>query len=144
MSLKGMLKGLEIATSGLAAERMRMSVITQNIAMANVTRTIDGGPYVRRTVLFREALDSSMGNEGEPGEGVVVQGPVKDTRGEFIRVYDPNHPDADKDGYVTRSNVNLVYELLDLVIARRSYEANLAAFRTWQNIARRSIELMRS
>ncbi len=141
MSLQGMLGGLDIAASGLAAERRHMSVITQNIAMANVTRTLKGGPYVRKTVIFREALDRAMG--GRP-EGVEVEGPVEDRRGEFVRVFDPSSPDADKDGYVTRSNVNLVYEMLDLVIARRSYEANVATFRTWENLARRSIDLMRS
>jgi len=148
MALEGMLSGLDIATSGLAAERKHMAVVTQNIAMAGVVRTVDPAtgalvnkPYVRRTLLFREALERA----GEEGlHGVEVGEPVLDERGEFPRVHDPSNIAADEQGFVTRSNVNLVYEMLDLVISRHSYEANLAAFRTWQEIARKSIDLMRA
>lgn len=144
MGLEGILRGLDIASSGLAAEQKHLAVITQNIAMANVLRTKDPAtgqwvnkPYVRQTLLFQEALDEALG-------GVAVSEPVRDQRGDFERVWDPQNPAADETGYVTRPNVNLVFEMLDLAIARRSYEANLATFRTWQDLARRAIDLMRA
>jgi flagellar basal-body rod protein FlgC len=145
MGLDGILKGLDLATSGLAAEQRRMNVIMENIANANVTR-IDpndprSGPYVRRRVYFSQILDREM--ERASGRGVQAGPPVEDFGGEFPKVFDPGHADADEDGFVRRSNVNLVYEMLDLSSAKRAFEANLSTFKTWKDMAAKSIELMR-
>jgi len=146
MGLDGILKGLDLATSGLAAERRRMNVIMENIANANVTR-IDpndprSGPYVRRRVYFHQVLDREM--DRNSGRGVLAGPAVEDFDGEFPKVFDPGHADADEDGFVRRSNVNLVYEMLDLASAKRSFEANLSTFKTWKDMAAKSIELMRT
>ena len=146
MGLQGILKGLDLATSGLAAERRRMNVIMENIANANVTRVDPddpgSGPYVRRRVFFSQVLDREM--RSASGRGVMAGPPVEDYSGEFPKVFDPGHADADEDGFVRRSNVNLVYEMLDLGGAKRSFEANLSTFKTWKDMARKSIELMRT
>jgi flagellar basal-body rod protein FlgC len=145
MSLDGLLKGLDLATSGLAAEQRRMNVIMENIANANVTR-IDpndprSGPYVRRRVYFSQVLDREMNRAS--GRGVQAGLPVEDYGGEFPKVFDPGHADADEDGFVRRSNVNLVYEMLDLSSAKHAFEANLSTFKTWKDMASKSIEMMR-
>ena len=140
MSLQGMLGGLDIAASGLAAERRHMSLITQNIAMANVTRTLKGGPYVRKTLIFREALNRAL---GDLSGGVAVEGPVEDRRGEFVRVFDPSHPDADQNGYVRMPNVNVLREMVDLISAQRAYEANVAAINATKSMVNAALDIGR-
>ena len=135
METYGIMSGFDIAASGLAAERARMGVIAENIAMAGVTRTRSGGPYVRRTVLFEEILQEAGGGAG----GVRVSQVKRDTKSPPVPVYDPGHPDADAEGYVVYPNVTLVNEMVDFNVARRSYEANLAVFRAYRNMVRNAI-----
>ena len=134
MGLEGVMGGFDIAASGLAAERTRMGVIGENIAMAGATRTSSGGPYVRRSVVFEELLDESGGVAG-----VAVARIQKDTTSPPTRVLDPGHAHADAEGYVTYPNVNIVAEMVDFNIARRAYEANLAVFRAYRNMVRNAI-----
>ena len=121
---------LDIAASGMSAERLRIEVISNNLANVNTTRTEEGGPYTRRVVLFQEALQKNL-NSNNPNDvnnfsGVRVVGIKKDTITPYRLVYDPSHPDADKNGYVKYPNVNPLKEMVDLISAQRAYEANAA------------------
>jgi flagellar basal-body rod protein FlgC len=127
------LSGFDVPASGMAAERLRMSVIAENIANASTTRTAAGGPYVRRYVSFESWLD------GGGHSGVRATRVQEDRRTPFTAVQDPGHPDADDQGYVQYPNVNSVFEMIDFNIARRSYEANLAVFRAYRDMVRNAI-----
>jgi len=144
-----LMKAMDIAASGMSAERARLNVISMNLANANTTRTASGGPYRRKTVIFEtspvaRSFEDELKISLSDNEiyGVKVSGiiPVK---GEFKKVYDPSHPDADKEGYVYMPNVNLVQEMVEMLNANRGYEANAAAIRTAKEMALRALELGR-
>jgi len=135
---------LEILTSGMRAERIRMNVSSSNLANAKTTRTAEGGPYRRQKVVF-EAVKAQQGgfvpSQFENAlKRVEVTGVEKDTTAPR-RVYDPGHPDADKTGYVSMPNVNMVEEMVTMMTAARTYEANLSAMRTLLNMAQRSLKI---
>lgn len=139
---------LRISSSGLTAERMRMDVIADNIANAETTRTSDGsGPYVRKIVSFKEKLDKELNNSTGRYEskqnGVVVDKISKDEVSPLKRVYDPSHPDADEDGYVTMPNVNILNEMVDLISASRAFEANVTAVNSEKQMAMKALEIGR-
>jgi flagellar basal-body rod protein FlgC len=148
MSLFG---GLEISASGLTAERLRMDVSAENLANAQTTRGTDGQPYRRKEVVLQEAagsfgasLSAAMGpNNGTQGGGVQVAGIVQDTATPLKRVYDPGHPDADAQGYVSMPNVDTVTEMVDLISAQRAYEANVTAMQAAKQMFSRTLELLR-
>ncbi len=128
------LSSLNIAGSALTAERLRMDIITQNIANANVTRTEDGGPYQRQQVVFEsqgmtfdEVLGTKTNSITTSGSGGVRVTEIVENENDFIPVYDPDHPDADEAGYVLMPNVNITEEQVDLMAATRAYEANISA-----------------
>ena len=138
----------DINASGLTAQRYRMDIISENVANANTTRTEDGTPYVRKVVTFEEkgsqtafsrVLNNSIDNYS--GGGVKVSGVYEDTVTEMNKVYDPSHPDADEDGYVTYPNVNIITEMTNLIDATRSYEANSTAFTASKSMALKGLEL---
>jgi flagellar basal-body rod protein FlgC len=138
---------LQIAASGLTAQRQRMEVITSNLANANVTRTEDGGPYRRKDLVFQpQAVQSSFSDtlnaviDNEAGKGVQVAGIYQDNA-PFIRRYDPGHPDADPEGYVLMPNVSPVEEMVNLISATRSFEASTQAMTAIKEIAQKSLEL---
>lgn len=120
---------LDIASSGMKAQRDYMNVISMNMANAQTTRTSDGGPYRRKSVSFESSpvlspFDSAMQNEmNRDLQGVAVRGIVNDSR-PFRHVYDPGHPDANLQGYVAYPDINVVEEMTNMVNAMRSYEAN--------------------
>lgn len=120
---------LDIASSGMKAQRDYMNVISMNMANAQTTRTSDGGPYRRKSVSFESSpvlspFDSAMQNEmNRDLQGVAVRGIVNDSR-PFRYVYDPGHPDANLQGYVAYPDINVVEEMTNMVNAMRSYEAN--------------------
>jgi flagellar basal-body rod protein FlgC len=125
-----------------------MDIISENIANANTTRTEDGKPYVRKVVTFTEKGTgtpfSRIFNEKldhYAGRGVKVSKVQDDTWTQMNVVYDPSHPDADANGYVTYPNVNTVTEMTNLIDASRSYEANATAFNASKNLATRGLEL---
>lgn len=139
---------LKISSSGLTAERMRMDVIADNIANAETTRTAGGsGPYVRKIVSFKENLDKELnkntGRYESKQNGVRVDKISKDEVSPLKKVYDPSHPDADENGYVTMPNVNILNEMVDLISASRAFEANVTAVNSEKQMAMKALEIGR-
>jgi flagellar basal-body rod protein FlgC len=138
-------RGLAIASSGLSAQRLRMEIATANLANAETTRTAEGGAYQRRVVTMEPAtpfgpVTQSMGDDVSVDGGVTVTGITRDASlGDLI--YDPTHPDADREGYVRMPNVNATQELVTLMEARRLYEANATAFNSMKAMLRRAIDI---
>lgn len=136
-----------ISATGLTAERFRMEVVANNIANASVTRTPEGGPYRRKDVVF-ETAQPRPGSfaAGEtpfgPLSGVNVVGIVNDLS-EFPRVFNIGHPDADANGFVAMSNVNLPIEMVNLITATRAYEANLKAAQSFTDMGQQAIGILR-
>ncbi len=136
-------RNFEISASALTAERLRMDLISDNIANANTTRTKEGGPYQRKVPVFAEVLDESVGRDGKLNSrpaGVKVQRIQPDGKPPRL-VYDPSHPDANADGYVAYPDINPVVEMVNLISASRSYEANITAFNASKDIFRASLDL---
>lgn len=143
-----MFTAFDINASGLTAQRYRMDIISENVANANTTRTEDGRPYVRKVVTFEEkdgqtpfsrVMNSQM--DKYTGKGVKVAGVHEDTVTPMNMVYDPSHPDADENGYVTYPNVNIITEMTNLIDATRSFEANATAFNATKSMALKGLEL---
>ncbi|MBP5463581.1 MAG: flagellar basal body rod protein FlgC [Treponema sp.] len=132
----GLFTSINIAATGMSAERLRTDVISNNIANASSTRTQDGGPYRKQTVIFEPIASEKptwrfpfvdADQDNGPGKGVRVREIIKDeTQGRMV--YDPSNPDAIKSGpnkgYVEYPNVNIVNEMVDMISANRAYEAN--------------------
>lgn len=144
----GMFDTFDINASGLTAERYRMDIIAENVANANTTRTKDGGPYVRKIVTFEQKEGQTpfshvlnKARDRYSGAGVRVSKVSNDTVTEGKKVYDPSHPDADQDGYVTYPNVDTITEMTNLIDATRGYEANATAFNATKSIAMKGLEL---
>ncbi len=150
MSLMG---SLNVSASGMSAQRTRMDIISQNIANVNTTRDENGDVYRRQTVVFAEKNDSNfesiltamqtgVSRKRDPlGDGVKITGIAEDHVTPMKMVYDPAHPDADADGYVTMPNVNTVTEMTNLIDATRSFEANVTAFNATKNMALKGLEI---
>jgi flagellar basal-body rod protein FlgC len=134
----GMFDTLKIPATGMAAERLRMQTIAENIANANSTKGADGTPYRRKAVVLQE----SQGSFGDVLGGVQATGITEDSR-PGRRVYDPANPDADKTGYVTMPNVDSVTEMVDLITAQRGYEANVQAMNAAKQMFTRTLDLLR-
>ena len=144
----GMFTSFDINASGMTAQRYRMDIISENIANANTTRTEDGTPYRRKVVTFEEkgshtpfAHVLNQARDKYSGSGVKVTGVYEDTWTEMHKVYDPSHPDADENGYVTYPNVDTVTEMVNLIDASRSYEANATAFESSKSIAMQGLNI---
>lgn len=143
--------GMNISASGMSAQRLRMDIISQNVANVETTRDENGNPYRRKTVVFSERESGSFGTvlaqsaaskaTDKPGNGVKVTAIVEDHVTAMKRVYNPSHPDADQDGYVTMPNVNTVTEMTNLISATRSYEANVTAFNATKNMLLKGLEV---
>jgi flagellar basal-body rod protein FlgC len=146
MNFDHMLGPMGISATGMRAERMRMEVISNNIANANSTRTPEGGPYRRKDVVFESVLKNEQlkaANRAHHLGGVKSLGMVEDQT-ELPRVHNPGHPDADADGFVTMPNVNLPIEMVNLVTATRAYEANLKAAQAFQQMTEQALELLKT
>ena len=143
----GLFQSFDICGSGMTAERFRMDTISENIANVNTTRTQDGTPYTRKIVTFEEKQlnpsfeDSLSSAKSFQGDGVKVSKVYDDTETYYTMVYDPSHPDANKDGYVAYPNVNTVTEMTNLIDASRAYEANVTAFDAMKSIATSGIDI---
>ena len=130
-----------ISASGMTSQRFRMDVITENVANVNTTRTEDGTPYRRKVVTFAEKTVTPFSTvlaeaKGKyTGSGVKVTSVAEDYETDMIMSYDPSHPDADENGYVTYPNVNIITEMTNLIDASRSFEANVTAFDTSKAMA---------
>ncbi|WP_422445841.1 flagellar basal body rod protein FlgC [Thermoanaerobacterium sp. DL9XJH110] len=141
----GLFDSLDISASGLTAQRLRMDVISNNIANATTTRTPEGGPYRRERVIFQErrnefSFEDILTRSMDVGKGVRVVAVEKDPA-PFKLVYDPTHPDADQNGYVRMPNVNIVTEMVDMISAARSYEANVTAINTAKSMITKAMEI---
>jgi len=163
--MSNFLSSFDISGYGLSAQRVRVNTISSNIANAQTTRTEEGGPYRRKSVVFKAinfndayntALQNSTQsasyedplNENQEGKkinpaimSVIVDKVVRDDSKPLMK-YEPNHPDADASGYVAYPNINPVVEMADLVEATRSYQANVAAFESSKEMANSAISLL--
>ena len=154
MGMNGIFGGLHISASGMRSQRIKQNVITSNLANAETTRTADGGPYRRQFVVFEadqaESLSSSgrerglagnttkSGHMAIPGDRFTLEslrlgsgvnvGEIRQDEREPQLIHQPDHPDADAEGYVAMPNVNIVEEMADMISATRAYEANVTAF----------------
>src|SRR5262245_49071436 len=136
---------LEVAASGLSAQRTRMNTIASNLANARTTRTEEGGPYRRQDPVFEVAnLDRANGPSLlERGASLVrVREIVQDQR-PGVMSYEPTHPDANPDGYVEYPNVNAVEEMVNMITASRAYEAGVTSIETIKGMARSAIDIGR-
>ena len=149
----GLFDAIDASGSGLSAERLRMDVTSENLANAQTTKGADGQPYRRKEVVLQEigpggssfasVLSSMQGAGGAKSvNGVRVSGIVEDSSA-LKRLYDPGHPDADKNGYVTMPNVNTVTEMTDLISSSRAYEANVTAMQTAKTMFAKTLDLLR-
>jgi flagellar basal-body rod protein FlgC len=146
----GLFDAIDASASGLSAERMRMDVVAENLANAQTTKGADGKPYQRKTVVLQEtqatgpSFQSVLGGAMNSSRvnGVEVAGIAVDPSA-GRRVYDPGHPDADKQGYITLPNVNPVTEMVDLITAQRSYESNVTAMQTAKTMFARTLDILR-
>jgi flagellar basal-body rod protein FlgC len=138
---------MEIAASGLTAQRYRMDIIGENVANATTTRTASGEAYRRKFVVFEEKSKpypfsswfalARLSNDGR-GVRVVTQG---EDQSPFKLVYEPEHPDANEEGYVEYPNVDIEKEMVDMLAASRSYEANLTVLNTYKSMAMKALEI---
>lgn len=141
--------GFRVSSSGMAAQRMRLNTISSNIANINTTKTPEGGAYRRKDVVFQSMPDAkSFGeiltdsNPRSDVQRVQVVDVVSDSRAP-MRKYEPDHPDADEDGYVSYPNINLMEEMTNMIQATRAYEANVSALQAAKDIALSSLEIGR-
>lgn len=141
MSLRN---AVEISASGLRAQSLRMRIIAENLANAqSVAATPGGDPYRRRVVTFEPVLgDQGNGGNSPASQGVRVRGIATDNSA-FQRVYQPGHPAADPQGYVSMPNVNTLIETADMRAAQRSYESNLNAIEAARSMTMRTIDLLK-
>jgi flagellar basal-body rod protein FlgC len=136
----------DVSASGLSAQRLRMNLISANLANMNTTRTKAGGPYRRKDPVFAaQAPEGSFremlrNRQKEMLTKVAVIGIVEDSRSP-IRRYDPTHPEADKNGYVALPNINVMEEMVNMISATRSYEANVSAIKAAKAMALKALEI---
>jgi flagellar basal-body rod protein FlgC len=123
---------LHTAASGLTAQRLRMEVISSNLANANTTRAEDGGPFRRQIVVNQARTGATPGVEVSR---------ISQDKAPFQRIYDPTNPDADRTGYVQYPNINPITEMTDMVSATRSYEANITAIQAIKGMAIKALEI---
>ena len=145
--------GYNVATAGMSAQRTRINIVSSNIANAQTTHTTDSGPYKKQNVVFEEVLLDSMRDEKKnPNQdsidplslrGVGVK-EIIDSKDKPILKYEPEHPDANQDGYVAYPNINPVIEMVDLMEAMRSYEANVASFKTQKDMDTKTLDIIKS
>lgn len=143
----GLFQSFDISASGMTAERFRIDVIAENVANVNTTQTEAGTPYRRKIVTFAEKKVTPFTDvlahtrQAYLGNGVKVSKVTEDYESDYIMEYDPSHPDADENGYVSYPNVNIVTEMTNLIDASRGYEANTTAFEAAKSIATTGLQI---
>lgn len=139
---------IDVGASALKAERTHLNVISMNLANAKTTRTVDGGPYRRKEVIFKEtevqspfskAMNSALDQEVK---GVRVES-VQNDRRALKQVYEPGHPDANEEGYVSYPDINVVEEMTNMLQAMRAYEANVSTITTSKSMYSKALEIGR-
>jgi len=142
------MSALDVSASGMKAQRTYMNVISMNLANVKTTRTPEGGAYRRKSVAFAAApvfnpFDKEMENaDNRELKGVIVRGIVADKR-PMKKVHEPGHPDADKDGYVTYPDINVVEEMANMITTMRSYEANVQAIQDTKAMFNKALQIAR-
>lgn len=141
---------MNVSATGMTAQRLRMDTISQNIANISTTRTDQGGPYRRKTVVFEEIGSKNNFSQMLNGYlkdyaavGGVKVNKITEDQSPFTPVYDPTHPDANDEGYVFMPNVNSLEEMTNLISANRSYEANVTAFNASKSMFAKALEIGR-
>ena len=150
----GFFDGYNVSTSGMSAQRTRINVVSANIANAKTTHTDEGGPYKKQQVVFEDVLvnqtnktnnndieTNNSNNSANELRGVGVKSILNSQASPVLR-FEPNHPDANEEGYVAYPDINPVVEMVDLIEAMRSYEANVAAFNTHKNIDSKTLGIL--
>ena len=139
---------LDTSASALTAQRLRLDVISQNMANASTTRTENGGPYKRKTVVFEQIkneasqnFSSILNEKKQSGNNGVRVAQIVEDESEGELVYDPTHPDANAQGYVEMPNVNVIDEMVNMISASRSYEANVNAFNSTKSMFSKALEI---
>ncbi len=141
------MSSLNIPASGMSAQKLRLDVVSDNIANQETTRTESGGPYRRKMVVmqsvqdkkFKKALQSASANGARPGGVKATM--ILDDQTELNPVYDPEHPDANENGYVLMPNIDMVKETVDSMSASRAYEANVTAFNAMKLMMQKALEI---
>jgi flagellar basal-body rod protein FlgC len=137
---------MAVSSSAMSAERKRMNLISGNLANANTTRTVEGGPYKRKDAVFTASpmnpsfADTMNRITSTPPGGVEVSQIIEDTSPPRL-VYDPSHPDANAQGYVAMPNINSIEEMTDMITASRAYEANVTAAQVAKSMALKTLDL---
>jgi flagellar basal-body rod protein FlgC len=139
---------MDVSSSGMTAERTRINLISSNLANANSTRTAEGGPYRRKDAVFAavpgaNSFDSALARAEARGVRRVSVTEIRQDDSPPQTRYDPGHPDADESGMVSLPNVNVMEEMADMIIATRSYEANVTAANAAKSMALKTLELLR-
>jgi len=151
----GFFDGYNISTSGMSAQRTRINVVSANIANAKTTHTQEGGPYKKQQVVFEDvllnqskktsnnAVEMTNNKDSAPElRGVGVKS-ILDSESKPVLRFEPTHPDANEEGYVAYPDINPVIEMVDLIEAMRSYEANVASFNTHKNIDSKTLDILK-
>ncbi|CAM3573724.1 flagellar basal body rod protein FlgC [Arcobacter aquimarinus] len=151
----GFFDGYNVASSGMSAQRTRINVVSANIANAKTTHTEEGGPYKKQQVVFEDILVANTNKKANSNDvettnsinsdlslrGVGVKSIIQSDAKPVMK-YDPTHPDANEQGYVAYPDINPVIEMVDLIEAMRSYEANVTSFNTHKNIDSKTLEIL--
>ena len=143
----GFFGSLDTSASGLTAQRLRLEVISQNMANASTTRTENGGPYKRKTVVFEQiqndvnSFSSILKKKTQSGNNGVRVAEIVEDASQGTLVYDPGHADANEEGYVEMPNVNIVDEMVNMISASRSYEANINSFNSMKSMFTKALEI---
>ena len=153
----GFFDGYNVATSGMSAQRTRINVVSANIANAKTTHTAEGGPYKKQEVVFEDVLVANTNKRTNANDVETTNSPLSESslRGVGVRKiiqsdakpvlkYDPTHPDANEKGHVAYPDINPVIEMVNLIEAMRSYEANVTSFNTHRGIDSKTLEILNS
>ena len=137
---------IHTSSSGLSAQRLRMNLISGNLANVNTTRTREGGPYRRKEAIFaarplEESFQKILSDRQNKQLSMVQVDRVIEDSNPPVMKYDPQHPDADEKGYVAMPNINVMEEMVNMISATRSYEANVAALKAAKEMASRALEI---
>ncbi len=140
-----LMQSIKISSSGLSAHRTKVNVISENIANSETTRTEEGGPYRRKMIILKSKPVENFANTFESAQteyNEVEVAEIVDSQEDFRLVYNPAHPDADPDtGYVKMPNVNTLTEMADMLVAKRSYDANITVIENAKSMINKALSL---
>ena len=135
---------MHINASGLSLERLKLDTVSTNIANVNTTRTAEGGPYVKKEVVFEESLKkagSSLNGQLNTKSFGVKATEIVENKDDLVMEYNPTHPDADEEGFVQMPNVNMADEMIDMITAQRTYDANVTALNASKDMLKKALEI---